>query len=179
MLALFGAVAVGFVLGARAWSRARRPSRYLNVVLSGMVLAGAIVMPMSAAPIETPTPLQSGEAASARVGPFTFAIGPYALRLIPEERLPYYGASIVPSCGLTDPSGVAMYRASDGEIYNHPVAQTRCALNMQRNYRLTGDQAYLDTSIANAQRLLDRAVTHQGALFSRTRSRGRILVAVS
>ncbi len=101
---------------------------------------------------------------SARVGPFQFDTGPYELIDLPIELLPYYGPTVVSSCGLTDGSGVAMFQTG-GVIYNHPVAQSRCALNMLRNYRLTSDPAYLDTAIANANRLLNRGVAHGGGLF--------------
>ncbi|MGI8658880.1 MAG: D-glucuronyl C5-epimerase family protein [Candidatus Limnocylindria bacterium] len=101
---------------------------------------------------------------SARVGPFQFDTGPYELIDLPIELLPYYGPTVVSSCGLTDGSGVAMFQTG-GVIYNHPVAQSRCALNMLRNYRLTSDTAYLDTAIANANRLLNRGVAHGGGLF--------------
>lgn len=101
---------------------------------------------------------------STTVGPFTFATGAYELRVLPPALLPYNGSSIVSSCGLTDSAGVAMFQTG-GVIYNHPVAQTRCALNMQRNFRLTGDRAYLDIAVANANRLLSLAVTHNNAIF--------------
>jgi cell division septation protein DedD len=103
--------------------------------------------------------------ATARVGPFTFAVGPYAIHDLPRAELPYNGTTIVTSCGLTDPTGVAMYRSPEGVLYNHPVAQARCALNMQRNYLLDPDREYLEQAIANAERLLSQAAVHRGGLF--------------
>jgi hypothetical protein len=141
--------------------------RCASAVLAAVVLSLVALAPAAdARPVPSSATGAEGRGpATAQVGPFTFGTGPYRLRQLPIERLPYNGSSIVASCGLTDSLGVAMFRASDGLIHNHPVAQTRCALNMQRNYRLTGDRAYLETSIANATRLLDRAVTHRGGMF--------------
>jgi hypothetical protein len=58
-----------------------------------------------------------------------------------------------------------MHRDSDGAVYNHPVAQGQCALNMLRNYRLDAKPEYLERAVANAERLLAEADTHRGALF--------------
>jgi len=129
-----------------------------------MLLIASALPGATAAAQLPPTPQAPAAGDAARVGPFTFDVGPYQLRDLPIELLPYNGQTLVSSCGLTDGNGVAMFQTG-GVIHNHPVAQTRCALNMQRNYRLTGDQEYLDIAIANAQRLLDRAVSHGGGIF--------------
>jgi hypothetical protein len=104
-------------------------------------------------------------AGTATVGPFTFRTGPYDIVHLTDDLLPYNATTIVTSCGYTDPVGVAMYRHSDGAVYNHPVAQARCALNMLRNYRLEPNPDYLGTAISNAERLLAEADLHRGALF--------------
>jgi hypothetical protein len=133
--------------------------------LSARAAAALLVMVLCVQGIALPPPAAGRTAGTASVGPFTFQTGPYQVLTIPDEQLPYFGTSAVIGCGLTDPTGVAMHRAADGVIYNHPVAQAQCAINMQRNYRLDPDPHYLQTSIANAERLLSQADAHRGGLF--------------
>ena len=113
--------------------------------------------------VQTSPPPQTPHTGTAQVGPFAFDTGPYTLQCLPIELLPYYDSSVVRNCVLADDSGVAMFRSGEA-VYNHPVAQALCALKVS-NYRLTRGQRYLDFAIANAQRLLDRAVMHRSALF--------------
>jgi hypothetical protein len=112
-----------------------------------------------------PQPTSAAGFARVTVGAFTFEIGEFTLTKLPIEALPFYGPTLVSGCGITDGSGVAMYRTQDGLIVDHPVAQAQCAVNMLRNYRITMDAAYLELAKANAQRLLDRAVHYRGADF--------------
>jgi len=142
----------------RTW--ALRPGALLvSLLLIGQAAAGPTVGQLAGRPATVMG------ASTARVGPFTFALGPYELRALPMERLPYYGPTLVPSCGLTDASGVAIYKAADGNYYNHPGAQAQCAINMIRNYRLSRDAAHLGQAMANAQRLLELSTTFRGASF--------------
>ncbi len=101
----------------------------------------------------------------ARVGPHTFRVDSYALREAPEDMLAYNGSTIVPLYGDRDSSGAFIYRHADGRWYDHPVGQAQYVVNMLRNNRLDPKAEYLDLALANANRLLERAVRHQGALF--------------
>ena len=115
--------------------------------------------------IATPAPALAVTTPSvATVGPFTFEVGPYELNRLPIERLTDYGTTVV-TCPNTDSQGVAMYRASDGLIHDHPVAQARCAAYMLRNYWLTDDPVYLERAINNGDRILSYAEMHGSAMF--------------
>ena len=138
-------------------SRARRRA----VSLVAAILATVVSIPGGSS-IE---PASAQTAGTATVGPFTFQTGPYTVFDLPEEQLPYNGSTIVSSCGFSDGTGVAMYRDAYGGVYDHPVAQARCALNMLRNYRIDPQPEYLELSIANAERLLVKAEGYRGALF--------------
>lgn len=134
------------------------------LALAMLLTLGQATAPAAiAAPVARADEPPAGSAAT--VGPFTFETGPYALRALAPESLPYNGSTLVSSCGLTDALGVAMFKHLDGNIYNHPVNQARCALNMMRNYRLDPAPAYLDQAIANANRLVATSVTHRGGTF--------------
>ncbi|HEX7195231.1 MAG TPA: cell wall-binding repeat-containing protein [Candidatus Limnocylindria bacterium] len=100
-----------------------------------------------------------------RVGPHVFRTDRYTLQAVPEELLAYNSARLVAIYGNRDASGAFIYKHTDGRWYDHPVGQAQYVVNMLRNYRLKPDQVYLDLAIANADRLLDRAVRHGGALF--------------
>lgn len=100
------------------------------------------------------------------VGPWAFAVDQHALKeLNPNaDELIYYGDSLLPIYGPLDGSGVFMHNIG-GVLYDHPVGQAQYVVNMLRNYRLQPDADYLNRAIANANRLLDRAVSHAGGIF--------------
>ncbi|MDQ4036519.1 MAG: cell wall-binding repeat-containing protein [Chloroflexota bacterium] len=100
-----------------------------------------------------------------RVGPHIFRADGYTLQTVPAEMLAYNSANLVAIYGNRDASGAFIYKHTDGRWYDHPVGQAQYVVNMLRNYRIKPDQVYLDLAIANADRLLDRAVRHNGALF--------------
>ena len=130
------------------------------------VLCGALVLSLAAAQ----QPLTSALVAPpdwqlVTAGPFSFRATPYSVRRVPVAELPMEGPTLVEPYGTRDASGVVMYRAPDGSLENHPVAQAQYVVNMLRDYRLTADEAYLDAAIDNANRLLDRAARFGGALF--------------
>ncbi len=133
-----------------------------NIVIVTIVVSQILLPAASAAPDEPFGRLPTGE--TAVVGPFSFEIGPYELTRLPIEVQRDYGTTIV-TCPMTDTFGVAMYRAADGTIHNHPVAQARCAAYMLRNYWLTDDPLYLERAIANGERLLATAEMHGDAMF--------------
>ncbi len=103
--------------------------------------------------------------AMARVGPHLFRVDNFTLQTVPEDMLAYYGSTILEVYGTRDSTGAFIYRHTDGRWYDHPVGQAQYVVNMLRNYRLDPRQQYLDLAVANANRLLQRAVRHQGALF--------------
>ena len=101
----------------------------------------------------------------ARVGPHEFRVDGIGLTAVPEDLLAFNSASLVGLYGNRDADGVFIYRHTDGKWYDHPVGQAQYVVNMLRNYRIKPDQQYLDLAIANADRLLDRAVAHGGGIF--------------
>ena len=103
--------------------------------------------------------------AFARVGPHEFRVDGIGLRAVPEELLAFNSTSLVGLYGTRDANGVFIYKHTDGNWYDHPVGQAQYVVNMLRNYRIKPDQQYLDLAIANADRLLDRAVGHGGGIF--------------
>jgi putative cell wall-binding protein len=98
------------------------------------------------------------------VGPWAFALDNYTLHTLAQEHRIYYLETIIAHYGHRD-GMVAKYRAPDGVLYDHPVAQAQYVVNMLSNYRLTGDATYLQYAVANADRLLQRAVSHRDAIF--------------
>ena len=66
--------------------------------------------------------------------------------------------------GTHDASGVRM-SLRNGRLYDHPVGQAQYGILLHDAYRLTGNRAYLDRSIRNAQRLVDRRVLRGNAWF--------------
>lgn len=99
------------------------------------------------------------------VGPWAFAIDEYALPSIAMDQLIYYGDTLLDIYGVRDASDAYMYRAGDGTLYDHPVGQAQYVVNMLRNYRLVPDPEYMRLAVANADRLLSRAVEHRGGIF--------------
>jgi hypothetical protein len=63
-----------------------------------------------------------------------------------------------------DANGVAK-KLVNGVLYDHPVRQAATAVKMVDGYRLTGDPAYLERAIRNADRLLAKAVRSGTALY--------------
>ncbi len=101
----------------------------------------------------------------ARVGPHEFIVDGHALQSVPEGLLAFNATTIVAPYGTRDANGVFKYEHSDGRLYDHPVGQAQYVVNMLRNYRLDPDPLYLDLALANANRLLQRAVRHGGGIF--------------
>ncbi len=99
------------------------------------------------------------------VGPFSFKVSPYSVRPVAADELPMDSTSVVLPYGLRAPSGYALYRAANGQLYDHPVAQAQYMVNMLSDYRLTSDRQYLDAAIVNGERLLSRATKVRGAIY--------------
>jgi hypothetical protein len=124
----------------------------LRTLLIGFV-ASALMLPRGEIP-----PL-------ARIGPFDFWIRPFELRTLPISEWPYNRSEPIQLDGERDADGVRQFRAGDGELFEHPVAQAQYVVNALANYRLSGDSDDLDAAIANAERLLARAVQREAAVF--------------
>lgn len=101
----------------------------------------------------------------ARVGPHEFVADGYSLQKVPAELLAYNSTRLVELYGNRDSSGAFIYQHTDGKWYDHPVGQAQYVVNMLRNYRIKPDKVYLDLAIANANRLVERAVHHGGGIF--------------
>lgn len=101
----------------------------------------------------------------ARVGGHEFLVDGHALQSVPDDLLAFNATTIVAPYGTRDANGVFKYEHSDGRLYDHPVGQAQYVVNMLRNYRLDPDPLYLDLALANANRLLQRAVRHGGGIF--------------
>jgi hypothetical protein len=101
----------------------------------------------------------------ARIGPFDFWIRPFELRTLPIGEWPYNRSEPVELDGERDADGVRQFRAANGELFDHPVAQAQHVVNSLANYRLSGDARDLDAAIANAERLMLRADHREGAIF--------------
>ncbi|MGN9774993.1 D-glucuronyl C5-epimerase family protein [Micromonospora sp. H33] len=107
----------------------------------------------------------SSDAAAADV-PFTFRYDPFDIRDLPETLRPYHSNVRMPivDAGPHDEHGVRMALLG-GKLYDHPVNQAQYGLNLLESYRLTGYQVYLHRAMAQAQRLIDRRVVHEGGWF--------------
>lgn len=101
----------------------------------------------------------------ANVGPFDFWVRPFELRMLPVGEWPYNRADLIELDGERDEHGVRLFRAADGELHDHPVAQAQYVVNSLANYRLSGDARDLQAAIANAERLVLRAVHRESAIF--------------
>ena len=66
--------------------------------------------------------------------------------------------------GLYDSQGVRLFEQGS-RVWDHPVAQAQYACRMLANYVFSGNSDFLNAALANAQRLLDTAEDHDGALF--------------
>jgi hypothetical protein len=97
---------------------------------------------------------------------FTFAATAYPIRTLAPTQFPYYTTTVVPlvDTGVHDAAGVRMYRIGTS-LYNHPVDQAQYAIALIYSYLATGNVAYLDRARAQAQRLIDTAVSSRGAIY--------------
>jgi putative cell wall-binding protein len=148
------------LLTTRTWlpgataAELRRLDPQRVVLLGGdAVIAGSI-----AAEVRSAT-------AWARVGPHEFVVDGHQLQSVPADLLAFNSTTIVAPYGTRDANGVYKYRHSDGVLYDHPVGQAQYVVNMLRNHRLDPNPLYLDLALANANRLLERAVRHGGGIF--------------
>jgi len=125
------------------------------------VLVVAVAAPASASPARmTPTAVAQAAAAPA------YLLGHYPLRLTSPDQSIYAVSSPVPLVdpGPHDASGVRMF-VVNGVQHDHPVAQAQYGLWLLDSYRLTGDPAYLDRAVAQAQRIIARRVVSGYAWF--------------
>jgi len=139
--------------GATAAELRRLDPRRVVLLGGEAVIAGSIVAEVRAA------------TAWARVGPHEFVVDGHQLQPVPADLLAFNSTTIVAPYGTRDANGVYKHRHSDGLLYDHPVGQAQYVVNMLRNHRLDPDPLYLDLALANANRLLERAVRHGGGIF--------------
>ena len=131
-----------------------------RVVLLGgeSAISQAVVPSIQLATWEPATALE-------RVGPHSFRADGHTLHAVPADLQAFEGNSLVAIYGTRDATGAVKYQHTDGQWYDHPVGQAQYVVNMLRNYRISPDPEYLRLAIANAERLVARAVRHQGATF--------------
>lgn len=134
--------------GRDRWLRRR-----VLIAASVAVLAAVLLRPDADAPTSIAT-----------VGPWTFRSESFDLLETPIERWPYYRGTVIEPYGERDAAGVRVFR-QDGVAHDHPVAQAQYVVNMLRGYRLTAQIRFLDAAVANAERLVTRAVEHRAAWF--------------
>ncbi len=120
----------------------------------------AVPPPAVAAPPPVPPPAPPTPLSSAHVSGFV----PQAL---PVDDEPYNGRAAI---ALDDPNypvdadGVREYEVG-GELHPHPTVLGNYGLAMVNGYRVTGTAEYLRRAEANANALLDHAVTAGDAIF--------------
>ena len=104
--------------------------------------------------------------AASPVAAAAFLVGHYPLRLTSPDQSIYAVSSPLPLVdpGPHDASGVRMF-VVNGVQHDHPVAQAQYGLWLLDSYRLTGDPAYLDRAVAQAQRIIARRVVSGSAWF--------------
>lgn len=127
-------------------------------LLGGTAALSDAIMPAIRLATADATPL-------VHVGPHAFRTDSFVVQPVPANLLAFNGTSLIAIYGNRDSTGAYIYRHTDGKWYDHPVGQAHYVVNMLRNYRIQPDQIYLDLAIANAKRLLQRAVRHEGAIF--------------
>ena len=112
-----------------------------------------------------PAAVASTSTAPAAVAP-AYLVGHYPLRLTGPDQSIYAVSAPLPldDPGPHDASGVRMF-VVNGVQHDHPVAQAQYGLWLLDSYRLTGDPAYLDRAVAQAQRIIARRVVSGYAWF--------------
>ncbi|MEU4569606.1 D-glucuronyl C5-epimerase family protein [Micromonospora sp. NPDC023956] len=98
--------------------------------------------------------------------PFQFRYDDFEIRDLPTELRPYYRATPVPlvDTGTHDAEGVRTM-VTGGRMHDHPVAQAQYGIALLESHRLTGNVAYLERAIKQAQRLVDRRKVRDAAWF--------------
>jgi hypothetical protein len=98
--------------------------------------------------------------------PFTYERLGYTPLTVPQQFRAYHANQPAPlaDTGVRDADGVRMARI-DGRLYDHPVAQAQYGLSMVESYRASGNRAYLDRAILQAERLLQTRVESRGAWY--------------
>lgn len=98
--------------------------------------------------------------------PFRFRYDAFEIRDLPVELRPYYRSTPLPLVddGTHDEHGVRMI-ITGGKMHDHPVAQAQYGIGLLESHRLTGNVAYLERAIKQAQRLVDRRKLRRTAWF--------------
>lgn len=92
--------------------------------------------------------------------------GPYQLRDVPRQHLPYYVSTAGPLTGnLTfDREGIAV-RVTAGKSYDHPVLQAQYMMQRLASYQVNHDPRYLASVEAHAARIQSYAQIWDGAAY--------------
>ena len=140
-------------------SRARVLALAAAVILATSVTLGPPAQGSTGAP-------SSSQSLTRGALSFSFVASSYVPRTLTPTQWPYYTTTVVPLVdpGVHDAAGVRMYRIGS-TLYNHPVDQAQYAIALIYSYQASGNVAYLDRARANAQRLIDTAVTSRGAIY--------------
>ncbi len=98
--------------------------------------------------------------------PFAFVSDSYPLPAIGPADLPFAAKTVAPRVdpGYHDDQGVRM-RIVDGKPYDYPGGQASWGMANLNSYLITGDEFYLERARAQAQRLIDTSLHHEGAWF--------------
>ncbi|MFK5688028.1 D-glucuronyl C5-epimerase family protein [Ornithinimicrobium sp. LYQ92] len=97
-----------------------------------------------------------------------FGLSDRRMHGIPPGFRPYQSGEVVEvPYGRVDEEGVRQFRITWGseEVYDHPISQAQYALTALESYRLSGDPAYLDVAVANAERIVEGHETIDGAWY--------------
>ena len=128
----------------------------------------AVPPPAVAAPPPVPPPVATPVPAPAPPTPLSDAhVSGFVPQSLPVDEEPYNGRGAL---ALDDPrypvdaDGVREYEVG-GELHPHPTVLGNYGLAMVNGYRVTGTAEYLRRAEANANALLDHAVTAGDAIF--------------
>ncbi|WP_344173903.1 D-glucuronyl C5-epimerase family protein [Pilimelia columellifera] len=119
-----------------------------------------------AAPTRTAAPTADAPAAGAGQQLITsYRRNGYRPRAVAFAALPYHDEGVSPRrpFGLVDSAGVRVYRARDGRIFQHPVAQAQYGLKLLYTYQVTNDPWFLDRAKRQARRLVAIHRSSRGA----------------
>lgn len=103
-------------------------------------------------------PATAALGAQTTVGPFTFNNSTPQIRPgLTFQDMPEYSPTPGPlpdTSGSQDSTGVRMYTAADGRVYDHPVVLGRYAIQCIADWHTTGNRAYLERAVLHANRLI-------------------------
>ena len=141
----------------------------LAAVVLAVVAALVVAAPSAASASASAAPVAAagvtGIAPVALPAP-AYLVGNYLLRPTDPDQSIYAVSGPLPldDAGPHDATGVRMF-VVNGVLHDHPVAQAQYGLWLLDSYRITGDPAYLDRAVAQAQRIISKRVASGPAWF--------------